>query len=96
MRTAGLPVESTVPQGAIYLSVRFNVIGRQTPSGQILQTNTDIRRYLLTEARVALVAFQAFSLWEETGWFRISVGAVGTVALEEGLLRLREAVSALR
>lgn len=95
MRLAGLPVESTVPQGAIYLSVRINVVGKTTPSGQVLTTNTDIRKYLLHEARVAVIAFQAFSLWEETGWFRISVGAVGTEALESGLLRLRDAVAAL-
>ena len=31
----------------------------------------------------------------EPGWFRISVGAVGTEALESGLLRLRDAVAAL-
>ena len=96
MRAAGIPVESTTPQGAIYLSVRFNVIGKTTPSGQVLQTNTDIRKYLLYEARVALIAFQAFSVWEDTGWFRISVGAVGSTVLEQGLLRLRDALLALR
>lgn len=96
MQTDGLPVESTVPQGAIYLSVRFNIIGKTTPSGQVLHTNNDIRQYLLHEAHVALVAFQAFSLWEDTGWFRISVGAVGTDALNAGLLRLRNAVMALQ
>lgn len=96
MRGAGLPVESTVPQGAIYISVRFDVLGRTTPSGKVLRTNNDVRQYLLHEARVALVAFQAFSLWEDTGWFRISVGAVGTASLEAGLLRVRDAVAALR
>lgn len=95
MRLAGLPVESTVPQGAIYLSVRIDVIGKTTPAGQVLTTNDDIRKYLLHEARIALIAFQAFSLWEETGWFRVSVGAVSNEALEAGLLRLRDAVAAL-
>jgi len=96
MQAAGLPVESTAPQGAIYISVRLNVMGMTTPSGQVLRTNDDVRRYILTEAQVALVAFQAFSLWEDTGWFRISVGAVGVEALEAGLQQIQRAIEALR
>lgn len=96
MRESGLPVESMVPQGAIYTSVQFDVIGKTTPKGQVLSSNNDIRKYLLHEARVALVAFQAFSMWEETGWFRISVGAVGAEELQGGLTRLRDAITALR
>lgn len=96
MKEDGLPVKSTVPQGAIYISVQFDVIGRTTPDGKTLFTNDDIRKYLLHEARVALVAFQAFSMSEETGWFRISVGAVGATALLEGLARIREAIANLK
>lgn len=96
MEAVGLPVKSISPQGAIYISVQFNVMGQTTPGGRELLTNNDIRQYILNEARVALVAFQAFSMLEETGWFRISVGAVGTEALECGLHRIRDAVSRLR
>ena len=95
MRGAGLPVKSTVPQGAIYISVQFDVIGKTTPKGKLLETNRDIRQYLLHEARVALVAFQAFYMWEETGWFRISVGAVGAEELQQGLIRIRDAIASL-
>lgn len=94
MQAAGAPVEVMQPQGAIYASVRINLIGRKTPDGATLHTNNDIRRYLLNTAHVALVAFQAFGLWEDTGWFRVSVGAVSTDALEKGLQRLRTAVEA--
>lgn len=90
MAAAGLPVEVLTPQGAIYASVRINLIGRQG-----LQTNHDIRRLLLNKAHVALVPFQAFGMWEETGWFRISVGAVSTEKLEAGLLRLRAVIEGL-
>jgi len=96
MKTEGLPVESLVPQGAIYTSVRFDVIGKTTPKGQVLRTNDDIRKYLLNEAHVALVSFQAFYMWEDTGWFRISVGAVGAGALQEGLIRIRDAIKVLQ
>lgn len=96
MREAGLPVRTTAPQGAIYISVQFDVIGKTTPKGKLLSSNNDIRQYLLHEARVALVSFQAFSMWEETGWFRISVGAVGAEALQAGLIRIREAIANLK
>lgn len=96
MQLEGLPVECTAPQGAIYLSVRFNVLGKTTPAGTALSTNADIRKYLLHEAHVALIAFQAFSVWEDTGWFRVSVGAASHVKLEAGLERLKRALQVLR
>ena len=94
--TEGLPVKHVAPTGAIYVSVRFNVIGKKTPTGNVLDSNTAIRRYLLNEARVALVAFQAFGMTGDTGWFRISVGAVSLAELEAGLARVREALLLLK
>ena len=67
----GLPVSDIAPQGAIYLSVRFDLIGRKG-----IRSNEDIRKLLLEQAGFAVVPFQAFGLEEETGWFRCSVGAV--------------------
>lgn len=96
MRAEGLPVEVLRPEGAIYASVRFDILGYRTQAGTVLRTNDDIRRYLLQEARVALVAFQAFGLPEDTGWFRLSVGAVGSESLSEALHRVAEAVRILR
>jgi len=75
--------------------VRFDVLGRSTPEGKVLRTNDDVRRHLLADARVALVAFQAFGLQEDTGWFRISVGAVGTRELAAGLERIRATLERL-
>ena len=76
MRAAGLPVDATAPMGAIYLSARFALNGKRTPDGQLLRTNDDIRRYLLKAAGFAVVPFQAFGVKEDTGWVRLSVGAV--------------------
>lgn len=83
MREAGLPVRSIAPQGAIYLSVQFDLIGKGG-----LKTNEDIRKLLLEKARFAVVPFQAFGLKEETGWFRLSVGAVSHDELREALPRV--------
>ena len=93
MKKDGLPIDAIVPQGAIYLSVRFDLVGR-TANGQVLRTNDDIRRLLLNEAGMALVPFQAFGLKGDTGWFRLSVGAVSMADIEQGLTRLRDVVQA--
>jgi len=90
----GLPVDAISPQGAIYLSVRFGLIGR-TMRGETCRTNEQIRRYLLEEAGIAMVPFQAFGLKEESGWFRLSVGAVSREDIREGLSRLKRALQAV-
>jgi len=91
----GSPVEATTPQGAIYLSARFNLTGRRTPDGEVLDSNESIRRYLLRAAGLAMVQFQAFGSETDDGWFRLSVGAVSVKSIEELEPRLREALRAL-
>jgi aspartate aminotransferase len=82
--------------GAIYLSVRFALNGKRTKSGVLLTTNEDIRKYLLEKAGVGLVPFQAFGSEEETGWFRLSVGAVSIKDIREMFPRVREALLELK
>jgi len=91
-----LGVEHLVPEGAIYLSVRFELFGRPGVDGAPMATNEDVRRWLLARAGIAVVPFQAFDLEEETGWFRISVGAVSVPELEAALARLGEALATVR
>ena len=87
MQARGLPVEAIEPEGTLYLSVRFDLIGR-TVDGHALETNEDIRRLLLQRAGVAVVPFQAFGLAREDGWFRMSIGGATVPAIEAGLQRL--------
>ncbi|HZF67171.1 MAG TPA: aminotransferase class I/II-fold pyridoxal phosphate-dependent enzyme [Gemmatirosa sp.] len=96
MAAEGLPVEVIPPMGAIYLSVRFAVLGRRTDAGATLATNEDVRAYLLDRAALGVVPFQAFGLVEDTGWFRLSVGAVSPDEIAAMLPRLHEALGALR
>jgi aspartate aminotransferase len=88
MRLDGYPVECISPQGAIYLSLRLDLVGREV-SGQRLDSNEAIRRLLLDRAGMAVVPFQAFGLAEDTGWFRLSVGAVSMEDIEQAFPRLR-------
>jgi aspartate aminotransferase len=83
-----LGVEHLVPQGAIYLSVRFDLFGRPGVDGTPMRTNEDIRKWLLDKAGVAVVPFQAFDVDADEGWFRMSVGAVSSQQLREALERL--------
>ena len=71
------------PQGAIYLSVRVAI-----PN----QTNEATRQLLLARAGLAVVPFQAFGLREDSGWFRISVGAVSLAEIDAAFPRLRAAL----
>ncbi|HEX2657460.1 MAG TPA: aminotransferase class I/II-fold pyridoxal phosphate-dependent enzyme, partial [Polyangia bacterium] len=87
MRAAGLPVDVIPPQGAIYLSVRFVMPGK---------TNEQIRKLLLDEAGFAVVPFQAFGLAEDSGWFRISIGAVSVDDIEAALPRVRAVLDRAR
>jgi aspartate aminotransferase len=83
MRQEGYPVEVIAPQGAIYLSVRVAIPGN---------TNEATRKLLLDRAGFAVVPFQAFGLKEESGWFRISVGAVSLADIDGALPRVRAAL----
>ena len=95
MRHDGLPVDAVEPAGAIYLSARFDLVGCHTSDGHILQTNEDVRRYLLRRAGVAVVPFQAFGATADDGWFRLSVGAVSMSEITGMMPRVREAVEGL-
>ncbi len=83
-----LGIPHIAPAGAIYLSVRFDVFGRPGVDGAPMKTNEDIRRWLLSAAGIAVVPFQAFEMAEDTGWFRISVGAVSIPSLQAAMERL--------
>lgn len=95
LRKEGFPVDVIPPMGAIYLSARFALNGKRTPQGETLTTNEDIRKYLLHSAGLAIVPFQAFGMKEESGWFRLSVGAVSPEEIAEMAPRLRSALADL-
>jgi len=88
LRAQGHPVDCIAPQGAIYLSLRLDLVGRRH-RGQLLGDNEGIRRLLLEAAGIAVVPFQAFGLREETGWFRLSIGAVSLDDIDAAFPRLR-------
>ena len=71
------------PEGGIYLTTRFDLFECLS-----VETNEEIRQWLLESSGVAIVPFQAFGLEEESGWFRISVGAVSVDDIHAAMNRL--------
>jgi aspartate aminotransferase len=96
LRARGHSVESLRPEGAMYLSARFAVQGRTTSDGRTLDSDDAVRRWLLERAGLAAVPFQAFAAREDSGWFRLSVGAVSVSELDALLPRLEQALSSLQ
>jgi aspartate aminotransferase len=96
LRDDGHPVDAVAPQGAIYLSARFNLYGKASPAGDVMRTSEDIRGWLLRETGLAVVPFHAFGSEGESGWSRLSVGAVSVEEIEVALPRLEAGLRALR
>ena len=76
------------PEGGIYLSTQFDLFELLN-----VTTNEEVRQWLLEEAGVAVVPFQAFGLEEDTGWFRISIGAVSVDEIAQAMDRLEKALT---
>jgi aspartate aminotransferase len=95
LRREGHPVDCIEPQGAIYLSLQLDLVGR-TVGDRPVRTNEDIRSLLLEQAGLAVVPFQAFGLRGDTGWFRLSVGAVSLQDIHDAFPRVRRLLEQVR
>lgn len=88
MREEGLPVDCIYPEGAIYVSVQFRLRGKRI-GGRTIEDNEMIRSLLLDKAGLGLIPFQAFGLKDESGWMRLSVGAVSMQQIRDVFPRVR-------
>jgi len=74
LKGEGHAVDAVTPQAAIYLTVRFDLTGKTTTDGTILNTQEDVTNYLLAEAKLAIVPFYCFGASRSNAWYRLSVG----------------------
>lgn len=95
LKSEGFPVDCIDPQGAIYLSLRLDLVGR-TVDGKRIGSNEDIRQILLERAGLAVVPFQAFGLAGDSGWFRLSVGACSLADIGQAFPRVRTLLQQVR
>ncbi|MCA3247567.1 MAG: aspartate transaminase [Azospirillum sp.] len=81
-----------VPEGAFYVFPSCaGTIGKKTPQGKVIETDTDFVTYLLESVGVAVVQGSAFGL---APYFRISY-ATSTEALKDACTRIQKACAAL-
>jgi aspartate aminotransferase len=97
MKHEGLPTDAIAPEGAIYLTVKFDFAGRTLADGNRLNTQADVTNYLLHEAKLAIVPFYAFGASASSPWYRLSVGTcrkeeIGVMLekLKDALLRIHQ------
>jgi aspartate aminotransferase len=95
LKSLGYAVDSIAPEAAIYLTIQLHLHGKKNSDGQVLHTTQDVTRYVLNEARIAVVPFSAFGASADSSWYRLSVGTcrvedvpVIVQSLEEALKKL--------
>ncbi|WP_323150264.1 pyridoxal phosphate-dependent aminotransferase [Pseudomonas oryzihabitans] len=80
------------PEGAFYVYASCaGVLGRRTPNGEVIDSDTTFTRYLMDEGGVAVVPGSAFGL---APYFRVSY-ATSREVLEEACRRIAEATQRL-
>jgi aspartate aminotransferase len=94
LKSEGLKVDAIAPQAAIYLTVKFELHGQKSANGE-LKTTKDITKYLLDEAKLAIVPFYAFGASENSPWYRLSVGTCKLEEIETVISNIRIALSKL-
>ena len=95
LKKEGFNVNAVAPQAAIYLTVQIDLAGKKTAGGDVLKTQADVTKYILNEAKIAIVPFYAFGAGKDSSWYRLSVGTCKTEEINEMLGKLKEALSKL-
>lgn len=95
LKEEGFNVDVLAPQGGIYLTIKVDLAGKKTATGNVLETQADVTQYLLDEAKLAIVPFYAFGAEKNSPWYRLSVGTCGKEAIPAFLSKLKEAMQKL-
>lgn len=94
LKHKGYNVDSVIPQAAIYLTIKVDLVGQRV-GGKVLETQSDVTDYLLSEAKLAVVPFYAFGADKQSPWYRLSVGTCKTEEIDEMLAKLEAALQKL-
>jgi aspartate aminotransferase len=91
LKAEGHPVDAIAPQAALYLTIKFDLVGKTGAAGE-LKTQEDVTHYLLSEARLAVVPFYAFGADKTSPWYRLSVGTCDVEGIPAMLDQLKAAL----
>jgi aspartate aminotransferase len=95
LKNEGFKVDAITPQAAIYLTIKFDLHGLKTGEGIVLKTTKDITKYILDEAKLAVVPFYCFGADDNSPWYRMSVGTCKVSDIEHVINGLRNALKKL-
>jgi len=95
LKNEGFKVDAITPQAAIYLTIKFDLHGLKTAEGIELKTTKDITKYILDEAKLAVVPFYCFGADNNSPWYRMSVGTCKVSDVEHVINGLRNALKKL-
>ena len=95
LKAEGFKVDAITPQAAIYLTIKFDLHGMKTADGTVLATTKDITKYILDEAKLAVVPFYAFGADDNSPWYRMSVGTCKVSDVNDVISNLRVALQKL-
>ncbi len=95
LQQKGYPIQVVAPEGAIYISVQFNLLGKKKPDGTLVQTGPDITDFLISQAGLAIVPFTAFGCEGNIGWYRISIGTLKEEEIPQLFGKLERALAQL-
>jgi aspartate aminotransferase len=95
LKSKGYSVDAVSPEAAIYLTIKFDLVGKKAPDGTELKTQADVTSYLLKYASLAVVPFYAFGASKSSPWYRLSVGTCKKEEIGEMLEKLEKALEGL-
>jgi aspartate aminotransferase len=95
LKSEGFKVDAITPQAAIYLTIKFELHGMKTSDGTILNTTKDITKFILDQAKLAVVPFYAFGASDNSPWYRMSVGTCKLSDVNDVIDNLRNALKKL-
>ena len=95
LKQEGHCIDAVAPEAGIYLTIKFDLVGKKTPDGIILKTQSDVTSYLLQYASLAVVPFYAFGASKNSPWYRLSVGTCKKEEIDEMLGKLSDALKKL-
>jgi aspartate aminotransferase len=95
LKNEGHNIDAIAPQAAIYLTVKFDLVGKKA-NALTLKTQENVTEYLLGKAHVAVVPFYAFGADKHSPWYRLSVGTCKINDIPLFLQQLKEALEDLQ
>jgi len=96
LKQDGFKVDAIAPQAAIYLTVKMDLHQMKKEDGSIIKDTPDITKYILEQAKTAIVPFSAFGDSPNSTWYRLSVGTCKLEEVDKVIDNLRNALSKLK